>query len=148
DWTGQESVTLRGEVRFPGTYSIRRGETLRQVIERAGGLTALAFPEGSVFTRRDLRELEQEQLDRLADRLRAYITTMALQAANAGQSTAIESLQSGQALLSQLQSARAVGRFVIDLPGLLAGDERGIKDVILRDGDELIIPKKRQEVSV
>jgi polysaccharide export outer membrane protein len=148
DWTGQESVTLRGEVRFPGTYSIRRGETLRQVIERAGGLTALAFPEGSVFTRRDLRELEQEQLDRLADRLRAYITTMALQAANAGQSTAIESLPSGQALLSQLQSARAVGRFVIDLPGLLAGDERGIKDVILRDGDELIIPKKRQEVSV
>lgn len=148
DWTGQESVTLRGEVRFPGTYSIRRGETLREVIERAGGLTALAFPEGSVFTRRDLRALEQEQLDRLAERLRADLATMALQAANAGQSAQTESLQSGQALLSQLQSTRAVGRFVIDLPGLLASEAGSIKDVILRDGDELIIPKKRQEVSV
>jgi polysaccharide export outer membrane protein len=148
DWTGQESVTLRGEVRFPGTYSIRRGETLREVIERAGGLTALAFPEGSVFTRRDLRALEQEQLDRLAERLRADLATMALQAANARQSAQTESLQSGQALLSQLQSTRAVGRFVIDLPGLLASEAGSIKDVILRDGDELIIPKKRQEVSV
>lgn len=148
DWTGQESVTLRGEVRFPGTYSIRRGETLRQVIERAGGLTPLAFPEGSVFTRRDLRQLEQEQLDRLAERLRADVATLALQAANAGQSGPIEALRSGQALLSQLQGTRAVGRFVIDLPGLLAGESGGVKDVILRDGDELIIPKRRQEVSV
>ncbi len=50
-WGAQESVTLRGEVRFPGSYSIRRGETLKSVIERAGGLTSYAFPQGSVFTR-------------------------------------------------------------------------------------------------
>lgn len=148
DWAAQESVTLRGEVRFPGKYSIRRGETLRQVIERAGGVTPLAFPEGSIFTRRDLRQLEQEQLDRLAERLRADVASLALQAANTGQSAATEALQSGQALLAQLQSTRAVGRFVIDLPGLLASEQGSVKDVILRDGDELIIPKRRQEVSV
>jgi polysaccharide export outer membrane protein len=148
DWTDQESVTIRGEVRFPGTYSIRKGETLRQVIERAGGLTSLAFPEGSVFMRRDLRELEQQQLDRLAERLRADIAAMALQAATVGQSAATSALQSGQLLLSQLQSARAVGRFVIDLPGLLAGRAGESMDVVLRDGDELVVPKRRQEVSV
>jgi polysaccharide export outer membrane protein len=148
DWTSQESVTLRGEVRFPGTYSIRRGETLRQVLERAGGLTPLAFPEGSVFMRRDLRDLEQQQLDRLAERLRADVAMLALQAANAGQSAATDALQSGQTLLAQLQSTQATGRFIIDLPGLLSSKPGSAKDVLLRDGDELVIPKKRQEVSV
>jgi polysaccharide export outer membrane protein len=148
EWAEQGSVTIRGEVRFPGTYSIRRGETLRDVIERAGGLTAFAFPEGSVFTRRDLRELEQQQLDRLAERLRADIAALALQAANAGQTAATSALQSGQFLLTQLQGARATGRFVIDLPGLLSMEPGSVKDVLLRDGDELIIPKRRQEVSV
>jgi polysaccharide export outer membrane protein len=118
------------------------------VLERAGGLTPLAFPEGSAFTRRDLRELEQEQLNRLAERLRADVAALALQAANAGQAAATDALQSGQSLLSQLQGARATGRFVIDLPGLLAGEAGGVKDVLLRDGDELIVPKLRQEVSV
>jgi len=46
DWSEQEKVELVGEVRFPGTYSIKRGETLHSVISRAGGLTAYAFPEG------------------------------------------------------------------------------------------------------
>src|SRR5690606_24047702 len=148
DWSEQESITLRGEVRFPGTYPIRKGETLHQVLDRAGGLTTLAFPEGSAFTRRDLRELEQEQLDRLEERMRADLAAMALQAANAGQASAAEALQSGQSLLVQLQGARATGRFVIDLPGLLATEVGGVKDVLLRDGDELVIPKQRQEITV
>src|ERR1700730_16798814 len=59
EWRNQESVMLKGEVRFPGTYTIRRGETLKSVIGRAGGFTAFAFPEGSVFTRDELRVLAQ-----------------------------------------------------------------------------------------
>lgn len=148
DWDDQSSITLRGEVRFPGTYPIRRGETLRQVLDRAGGLTSLAFPEGSIFMRADLRELEQDLLDRMQERVRADVASLALQAANAGQGAAADALQSGQSLLNQLQSARATGRLVIDLPGLLASESGGVKDVLLRDGDELIIPKRRQEVSV
>lgn len=148
NWSDRESVTLRGEVRFPGTYPIRKGETLRQLVERAGGLTFLAFPEGSAFTRRDLKELEQNQLDRLAERMRSDVAALALSAANAGQGEAARSLQSGQALLAQLQSSKAVGRFVIDLPGLLAMQAGSQKDVVLRDGDELVIPRQRQEVTV
>jgi protein involved in polysaccharide export with SLBB domain len=47
-----------------------------------------------------------------------------------------------------LQGAKATGRFVIDLPGLLISSTRSEKDVVMRDGDELFIPKKRQEVTV
>ncbi|MBK9251798.1 MAG: SLBB domain-containing protein [Proteobacteria bacterium] len=60
DWTDQESVTLQGEVRFPGTYPIRRGETLYEIIQRAGGLTPRAFVRGSAFTRVYLRENERQ----------------------------------------------------------------------------------------
>lgn len=148
DWSDRESVTLRGEVRFPGTYSIRRGETLRQVLDRAGGLTTLAFPEGGAFTREDLKVIEQQQLDRLAVRVRSDLASLALQAANAGQASAAQSLQSGQVVLDQLQTAEATGRMVIDLPGLLAEPAGGGKDILLRAGDELVIPKIRQEVSV
>src|SRR5690606_31228194 len=68
-WRGDERVTLRGEVVFPGTYPIRQGETLSEVLERAGGMTERAFVEGSLFTRVDLRRREREQIETLARRL-------------------------------------------------------------------------------
>jgi protein involved in polysaccharide export with SLBB domain len=148
DWGVQESVLLKGEVRFPGTYPIRKGETLRQVLERAGGLTTRAFAQGSVFTRRDVKESEQKQLDRLSERLKSDLASMSLQAAVANQAGASQALATGQTLLAQLQSSKAVGRMVIDLPGVMAGSTGGPRDPELRDGDELIVPMHRQEVTV
>jgi protein involved in polysaccharide export with SLBB domain len=148
EWSEEETVLLRGQVRFPGTYSIRRGESLHQVLQRAGGLTSEAFPEGSAFTRSDLKVLEQQQLDRLADTMRGDLVALSMQAARAGQGSAGDTLLAGQSLLTQLQSVKATGRFVIDLPGLLAGTAHDEKDVLLRDGDELFIPKRRQEITV
>src|SRR5256885_1487349 len=78
-WTEQEEITLTGQLRFPGTYSIKQGETLKSVLLRAGGLTKYAFPEGSVFTRRELRNREQTQLDLLGDRMEKDIAFAALQ---------------------------------------------------------------------
>ena len=37
-------MEILGEVNFPGTYSMKAGETLFEVIERAGGVTDRAFP--------------------------------------------------------------------------------------------------------
>jgi polysaccharide biosynthesis/export protein len=147
-WTEQDQVVLKGEVRFPGTYAIKRGETLRSVIERAGGLTELAFPAGSVFTRTELREREQEQLDRFAERMRSDIAEEALEAARGGQAGAAQALSIGQTLLDQIRAARAVGRLVINLEAAMHAKPGSSNDVILRNGDELTVPKKRQEVMV
>ena len=87
EWGEQGVVQVRGEVRFPGSYPIKRGETLKSVIERAGGLTSLAFAEGSVFLRESLREREREQFKTLADRLQADLATLALQSSQAGGSS-------------------------------------------------------------
>lgn len=148
DWGEQESVELAGEVRFPGRYSIKRGETLNSVIKRAGGLTIYAFAEGSVFTRDELKEREQEQLDRLAGRLQNDLALMALQGAAANQAQAATALTVGQSLLGQLKASRAVGRLVIDLPRTVRAEAGSSEDVILRDGDRLLVPKFQQEVTV
>jgi len=147
-WNDQESIILRGQVRFPGTYSVKPGETLKSVLLRAGGLTQYAFPEGSVFTRRELRIREQKELDMLAVRMQNDIAFVALQGTVANQSGAASALSIGQALLTQLRQTRAVGRLVINLPGLMRSPIGSQYDVVLRDGDELIVPRFQQEVTV
>jgi polysaccharide export outer membrane protein len=147
-WEEKENVTLKGEVRFPGSYAIRRGETLKSVIARAGGLTEYAFPEGSVFTRESLRRREQEQLDLLARRMQTDLTVLALQSAAAGQAGGAAALSLGQALFTDLRTARAVGRLVIDLPRLMREPLGSADDVILRAGDQLAVPKFQQQVTV
>lgn len=148
EWHGQESVTLGGEVRFPGRYAVRRGETLRSVIVRAGGLTDFAFPEGSVFTREELKKREQEQIDLLAARMQRDLAVLALQATAANQGGGAQSLSVGEALLGQLRSAKAVGRLVIDLPRAMQAAPGSANDVILRNDDVLYVPRFQQEVTV
>ncbi|MGH8232528.1 MAG: SLBB domain-containing protein [Steroidobacteraceae bacterium] len=147
-WTEQDQVTLKGEVRFPGTYTIQPGETLHSVIDRAGGLTQFSFVDGSIFTRHELKIREQEQLDRLAQRMRTEIAEVALMGVRAQQGAAPSAITVGETLLRQLSEAKAIGRLVIDLKSVLRSRIGSSDDVILRNGDELIVPKQRQEVMV
>jgi protein involved in polysaccharide export with SLBB domain len=140
-WREQEVIRLTGEFVFPGTYPIRQGETLTSVLERAGGLTSFAFAEGSVFTRVAAREAEETQLETLARRLEAELASLAL--SEQGSSNA---LTTGQTLLTQLRTAEATGRTVIRLDEIIAG--RSATVIELQDGDELIVPERRQEVTV
>ncbi|MEP7242277.1 MAG: SLBB domain-containing protein [Gammaproteobacteria bacterium] len=148
EWGEQQRVTLTGEVRFPGRYSIKRGETLKSVLARAGGLTDFAFSEGAVFTRADLKEREQKQLDMLATRVQNDLATLALQGAAANQGQAGTALTVGQSLLSQIRSSPAVGRLVIDVPRMMRQAPGSAADIIMRDGDRLVVPKFQQEVTV
>ena len=151
-WANQESVILRGEVRFPGTYTVRPGETLQSVIARAGGLTQYAFPEGAVFTRTELRQREQQQMDELAQRMRVELGVLALRAVatstGASGGNAEGGLIVGRSLLQQLQSEKAMGRLVINLPRIVREPANSPYDVVLRDGDELYVPRFEQEVTV
>jgi protein involved in polysaccharide export with SLBB domain len=148
EWTDNESISIVGEVRFPGIYPIRRGETLREVIKRAGGLTDLAFSRGAVYTREDLREREQRQLQLLAERLQRDLASLSLQAAQSGESNSAEAMSVGQTLLRDLQSTQAVGRLVISLDDVIGTEPGGPADLIVRAGDALYIPRLAQEVMV
>lgn len=151
-WANQQTIVLRGEVRFPGTYTIEPGETLKSVVERAGGLTQYAFPQGAVFTRAELKDREQQQMDMLAQRMKVELGVLALRAVatSSGGNTgnASSALVVGRSLFDQLQSEKAVGRLVINLPRVVGEPPDSPYDVVLRDGDELAVPKFEQEVTV
>lgn len=148
-WRDQENITLTGEVRFPGTYPITRGETLKSVIQRAGGLTDLAFPQGSVFTRAELRERERQQLKVLADRLQRELASLSLQQAQSAEAAnTAQAMAAGQALLADLKATEAVGRLVIRLDDVMASPAGSEVDVVVREGDELVVPRVTQEVTV
>lgn len=147
EWDVIRTVTIEGEVRFPGQYRVRRGETLNEVLERAGGLTDSAFPEGAVFLRESLRKREQEQIELLARRLESDLTSLSLQLADQGGS---DTLTTGRALLEQLRETEAVGRLVIS-PFNLQGAERRLSTAVpieMKDGDRLMVPKRSQVVTV
>ena len=140
-WQETRWVTVKGEVRFPGTYSIQRGETMEDVLERAGGLTHDAFPFGAIFLRDSVKEKEKEQVRKLADELRREIAAKAL--TKDGGSISYEQ---AQLMLNQLENIEVIGRLSIDLNGIIAGAKNA--DIQLEANDELYIPAKNQTVSV
>jgi protein involved in polysaccharide export with SLBB domain len=155
-WMEPGTIEVAGEVRFPGKYPIHQGETLLSVLQRAGGLTDFAFPGGAVFIREELKQREKEQLELLANRLQSDLAALSLEAAvSAGASTsttatgsATQALVVGQQLMSQLRQTKPVGRLVLDVQRIAKGGKGSSDDVLVRDGDKLMIPKKTQEVTI
>ncbi len=142
EWDTIWTVNLEGEVVFPGEYRVHRGETLSEVLQRAGGLTAAAFPDGAVFLRESLKEREQEQIETLARRMESDLASLSLQAADSGGS---ETLSTGRTLLDQLRGTEAVGRLVIDLHQEIGSAAEAVE---VRDGDRLLVPTMTQVVTV
>ncbi len=151
-WGRHPTVTLSGQVRFPGTYTIRPGETLKSVIERAGGLTRWAFPQGAVFTRVALQRQVQHQMNRLAQRMRIELGVLALRASvtatGGAPGAAANTMIVAKSLLSELKSEHAIGRLVINLRKIMARPADSPYDVVLRNGDSLFVPKFEQVVTV
>jgi polysaccharide biosynthesis/export protein len=150
NWTDQRVVEVIGEVRFPGSYPVKRGETLLELLERAGGLNDQAFAEGAVFLRESLRKKEQDQIDVMSLRLESDLAAIDLEKAQVNDDNQ-RSVGMASSLLQQLKTTKAVGRLVIDLPLLLASrddDEEAETDILLKDGDQLMIPAHTQEVTI
>jgi polysaccharide export outer membrane protein len=145
DYAMRMQVKVEGEVRFPGTYTLTRGQTLSDLLERAGGLTGVAFPEGAVFTRIKLAEIEAERLVEAEKRLQKDLSALQLEAANA-QKAAPQDTETLESLLADVRSSKPLGRLVVDLNAVQQGDPN--QNVVLQDGDILKVPQMTQSVSV
>ncbi|MGP1832755.1 SLBB domain-containing protein [Shewanella frigidimarina] len=141
EWQERKVIEVKGEVKFPGTYNIRRGETLSDVIARAGGYTEYAYPSAAVFVRESVRMQEQIEIKKLADQLRRDIATRGV--SKDGLSI---SYSDAQLMLTDLENIKAVGRLVIDLNALKLGIKEA--DVQLEDSDVLYVPTIKQTVAV
>ena len=129
-------VLLTGEFLRPGLYTVRKGETLSQLIARAGGLSSEAYPYGTVFTRRSVKELQQEGLRRTGREL-----SNSLLAVSARKEAQGDSLIAAQGLIAQLSSVEVPGRVVVEAdPRVL--QLRSDLDTVLESGDAIYVPKR------
>ena len=152
EWKLYETVIISGEVNFPGTYTIKKGEKLSSLIERAGGFTDKAYLQGAIFIRESVKEMQQRRLTEMVDRLERDL----LSASAAATSTALSSdeakikaaeLSQSRALVAKLRDVKATGRMAmrIDQPELL---RKTLYDVELEEGDTLDIPINPHSVQV
>ena len=140
-WQENHIVELKGEFRFPGKYTIRRGETLGQLIERVGGFTDFANINASLFTRAKLKQMELENLIKVSESLRMEIASKSL-ASRDGTSINYEQVRS---LLADLTRVKPIGRLVVDIPKIIENKEL---DLLLENGDILMVPTIQNSINV
>jgi protein involved in polysaccharide export with SLBB domain len=145
-------VRLEGEFVAAGVYSVLPGETLRQLVLRAGGFTPDAYLYASEFTRESTRRVEQQRLNEYADELEAQISavTSANQAratSTSDQIAASASSADARTAVERLRRIQPIGRIVLDL----RPDSQGIAaipDIQLEDGDRFVVPRIPANVNV
>jgi protein involved in polysaccharide export with SLBB domain len=143
--TGIGSVTVQGEIRFAGNYPITRGEHLSDVLMRAGGLTTVAYPQGTVFLRKSAAQVEQDGYNRAADEIQSQLVAgMARIGNDKIPGDAVTAIQS---FITQLRTQKPLGRIAMDAdPSLLAANPA--QDPLLEPGDVVFIPQRPSTIAV
>lgn len=142
-------VRVAGEINVAGVYQIQAGETLRSILNRAGGLTSEAYVFGTEFAREATRVKQREALNEASRRLEASLASAAAQQTanlNTTDATAAQRLQLSQeqarrAQLARLRSLEPNGRISLELaPEIKRIDE--LPDLPLEDGDSILVPAR------
>jgi protein involved in polysaccharide export with SLBB domain len=146
-------VRLDGEFVHAGVYTVQPGETLRDLVQRAGGLTAAAYLFGSEFTRESTRAIQQRRMDEYVQTLEMQMQRGNLALASSPASSA-QDLASGaaaqnseQGLLARLRQMQATGRIVLEFKAGSSGLDV-LPDIALEDGDRFVIPPVPASVNV
>jgi protein involved in polysaccharide export with SLBB domain len=153
EWNLYRTVRIQGEVKYPGVYTIQKGERLSNLLEMAGGYTDNAFLDGATFTRTSVKQKQQQRINQMIDRLEKQLygasvsaTGTALTESDA-RMTQMETEQR-QIFLNRLKETQSTGRIVVKIPEnprLLKGTPY---DLELEQGDTLNIPGKPQTIQV
>ena len=149
-------VSLSGEVKRPGSYTVENGERLSSVIKRAGGLTSRAFPQGLVLIRDSVRRAQQAEIDKFVSqqKQRLLLEAASLTAGAVGtqqgaqqQNPDVVAVQLQMQALDQITSRIQVGRVVVNVDSVETF-ENTADDLVLEDSDQITIPQRPQTVTV
>ena len=143
-------VRLEGEIASAGVYSVQPGETLRGLLQRAGGFTSDAYLYASEFTRESTRRLQQERLQEYADQLESQMTLASLQNVSLtplDQSAALASQAAMRATVVRIRRVQPTGRIVLNVKPDDSGIDK-VPDIALEDGDRFIVPRVPSNVTV
>lgn len=129
-YNAQESVSVRGEVLFDGSYVLqKRNERLTDIIKRAGGILDEAYIKGAYLTRR-LSE------DELASRREVLRLAMANSGPGMGDSIALSKINVSPTYNVGINLEKAIQN-----PG-------SHYDAVLQPGDALFIPEQQSTVKI
>lgn len=140
-----ESITIEGQVKFPGSYGFKDGERLSAVLRRAGGFLPAAYPTGAVLVREQVRQLEEQSREELIRQIETNSAAARLSpnlgSGDTGAATAqLIKAQQAQAI-SDLKNHPPNGRLVIHITADINSWANTPADIELRRGDVLTVPK-------
>jgi protein involved in polysaccharide export with SLBB domain len=140
----QKTVTLEGEVVYPGQYSIQsKSERIFDVLQRAGGVTSNAYLRGASLFRR-IEVEEQDTTTRVFDLKQQQQLRNQLHATAEG--VAEESLLLDSLLSTNVKRLKTI-RVELQMDKILK-DTTSIYNYHLREGDRILIPEISEEVFV
>jgi protein involved in polysaccharide export with SLBB domain len=139
------SVTLAGEVSYPGSYGLQDGEKLSSVLKRAGGFRPTAYPSGAILIRLQVKELEDKSRNELIRQIETTSAGARLAPSLSAQDDAATLqllVQQQKEVVARLRSQPAIGRLVIKISNDISSWEGTAADIELRNGDVLTVPKR------
>ena len=143
-------VNIGGEVNVPGIYQIQPGDTLPDLVKRAGGLSANAYAYGTTFTRESTRKQQQVNLDEAVSQMQAQTESMAstlLQNAspNSADAASVQAqLTTQRQTVARLRTVKASGRIALEMDPTQAQ----YPTLLLEDGDTITVPQRPSFVAV
>jgi protein involved in polysaccharide export with SLBB domain len=144
------SIKVSGEVTHPSTYGIQPGERLSSVLERAGGYTKNAYPYGALLMRRDVREVQlKSQMDLISRIKSEKVLLKSLPENDADQKNAkLTAISQTDSTLNELLTREPAGRVVVHIQKDINQWKNTPADIIVRDGDVMVIPKNPNTVLI
>lgn len=143
-WEDEKKVILKGQFLYPGTYVIFEGETLGDLIERAGGFKKDAYLAASVFTRKSVRQLEERRKQEYLQQLEIRMFNLSSELAAKEKTAEAQAMLAQQmALKDKLSAVTPLGRVIIDLT-----TPEHYRHFALEDSDVVFIPRNMNTVSV
>lgn len=144
-------VSLEGEFRHAGVYQALQGETLKQLVERVGGVTAQAYVFGAEFTRESTKRQQEERLRqsiiRYEQDLQRAAATRARNVTTPEDAAALKAdAEAQQSIVARLKRLQPSGRIVLEVPEEASLTD--LPDLPLEDGDRLVIPQRPAMVTV
>ena len=148
NWNDKQSITIKGEVKFPGEYSISRGEKLADVLKRAGGFTKYAHVNATVFTRESIKKKQIEQYKTSLASLKRELAIYNAMPGNAKAASSLNSMNSLNEVMLEAERYLPIGRIGIKIDENLTQFEESPFNITLLDKDTITIPQSMDTVTV
>jgi protein involved in polysaccharide export with SLBB domain len=145
-------VRVSGEVNQAGVFELRRGETLRELMFRIGGVTESGYLFATQVKRESVRRQQQMKLDEAADRFERDVESAATsRSSGTTDKDAVANIaaevERQRQVARKLRSVKAEGRIVLELDNASA-ELKNLPDLALQDGDSITVPRKPGTVEV